>query len=208
MISLADKHAKPVITATQVLQSMVYNPIATRAEISDAANAVFESTDAIMLSNESAIGKYPFKATATLSKVAKTVENEMRKHPEILNDTKTIRTGTLNATCLNACELAKDTKADFIVVYTKSGYTAKHVAKYRPSTPIITITTSKQIARELILVWGLNKIFIQPIVKHVSQETDKIIYFLRQKKLFKKGQRIVIVGSASEQEKVILTLKI
>jgi pyruvate kinase len=209
MISLANKHAKPVITATQVLQSMVENPIATRAEISDAANAVFDSTDAIMLSNESAVGKYPFKAAATLSKVAETVETEMQKHPELLEHLIPIRSGgTLNATCLNACELAKDTKANFIVVYTKSGYTARHVAKYRPSIQIITVVTTERIARELTLVWGLNKIFVQALTGHGSQKTDKIVQFLKREKIVKKGQKIVIVGSASEQEKIISTFKI
>ncbi|MFA6917998.1 MAG: pyruvate kinase [Candidatus Gracilibacteria bacterium] len=209
MISLANKYAKPVITATQVLQSMVENPIATRAEISDAANAVFDSTDAIMLSNESAVGKYPFKAAATLSKVAETVETEMQKHPELLEHLSMHRmSGTLNATCLNACDLAKETHANFIVVYTKSGYTARHVAKYRPFIPIITVTSSESVARELCLVWGLNKIFIQSLSGQSSQKTEKIVAFLKHQKIVKKGQKIVIVGSASEEEKIISTYKI
>ncbi|MDD3861756.1 MAG: pyruvate kinase [Candidatus Gracilibacteria bacterium] len=209
MIALANKYAKPVITATQVLQSMVENPIATRAEISDAANAVFDSTDAIMLSNESAVGKYPFKSTATLSKVAITVEKEMERHPEILENIYARRAfGALNATCANACELAKDTSADFIVVYTKSGYTARHVAKYRPFITIITITENESIARELCLTWGLNKIFIHNIKNKGMKKTEEIISFLKKIKKVKKGQRIVIVGSASEQEKIISTYKI
>lgn len=209
MISLANKHAKPVITATQVLQSMIENPMATRAEISDAANAVFDSTDAIMLSNESAVGKYPARATATLSKVAETVEQEMEKHPELLEHLFARRiSGTINATCSNACELAKDTKADFIVVYTESGYTARHVAKYRPSMPIITITTSESVAKELCLAWGLNKIFVQKISGQGSQKTEKIVKLLQKTKMARKGQKIVIVGSASKQEKIISTYKI
>jgi len=209
MIALANKYAKPVITATQVLQSMIENPMATRAEISDAANAVFDSTDAIMLSNESAVGKYPVRATSTLSKVAETVEKEMERHPEILEHLSARRiSGTINATCSNACELAKDTKSQFIVVYTESGYTARHVAKYRPSIPIITVTTTESVARELCLVWGLNKIIIHNIAGKGSQKTEGIVQLLTKTKTVKKGQKIVIVGSASKQEKIISTYKI
>lgn len=209
MIALANKHAKPVITATQVLQSMVENPMATRAEISDAANAVFDSTDAIMLSNESAVGKYPFKACATLSRVAETVEKEMQRHPELLDHLLVHRAKSqINATCLSACELAKDSKANFIVVYTESGFTARHVAKYRPSIPVITVTTSESIARELTLVWGLNKIFIHSIKGSGSQITEKIVELLKKVKAVKKGQKLVIVGSASHQEKIISTFKV
>jgi len=209
MIALANKYAKPVITATQVLQSMIENPMATRAEISDAANAVFDSTDAIMLSNESAVGKYPFRATATLSRVAETVEKEIGKHPELLDHLAFKRVqGTINATCMNACELARDTKADFIVVYTTSGYTARHTAKYRPSIPIITITPSEQVARELTLVWGLNKIYVTKITCKGSEKPTIIAKYLNKIKAVKKGQKLVIVGSASEQEKIISTFKI
>lgn len=209
MIALANRHAKPVITATQVLQSMVENPMATRAEISDAANAVFDSTDAIMLSNESAVGKYAIRATSTLSKVAMTVEKEMGKHPEDLEHLYARRnSGTINATCFNACELAKDTKANFIVVYTESGYTARHVAKYRPSVPIITITSSETIARELCLTWGLNKIIVHKLRAKEGGKTEEIVKLLKKNQLVKKGQKIVIVGSASKQEKMISTYKI
>jgi len=209
MIALANKYAKPVITATQVLQSMVENPMATRAEISDAANAVFDSTDAIMLSNESAIGKYPVRATATLSRVAETVEKEIQKNPELLDHLAFKRVqGTINATCMNACELSRDTKADFMVVYTASGYTARHVAKYRPSVPIITITPSEQVARELTLVWGLNKICVTKITGKGSEKPVMIAKYLSKAKVVKKGQKLVIVGSASEQEKIISTFKL
>ena len=209
MIALANKYAKPVITATQVLQSMIENPIATRAEISDAANAVFDLTDAIMLSNESAVGKYPFKATATLSRVAEIAEKELTKYSETPEHILSHRSsGTINATCSNACELAKETKADLIVVYTKSGYTARHVAKYRPLIPIVTVVATEKVARELTLVWGLNKIFIHPLKTTGSQNPEKIISTLKRLKIVKKGQKIVIVGSASEQEKIISTYKI
>ncbi|MFA5948151.1 MAG: pyruvate kinase [Candidatus Gracilibacteria bacterium] len=209
MINLCNKYAKPVITATQVLQSMVENPTPTRAEISDAANAVFDHTDAIMLSNESAVGKYPFRATAMLTKVALTVEKEMEKDKELREFISSKNSlSSLNATCLSACELAKDLDANLIAVYTQDGFTARHVAKYRPYTPIIVITPNHQTKMELNLVWGLNRIYVEKINGKSEEKTKKIIALLKKENLVKKGQKIVIVSNASSQEKLISTIKI
>jgi len=171
MITLANKEGKPVITATQVLQSMVTEPRATRAEISDAANAVFDHTDAIMLSNETAVGLYAKESTQTLTKVSKAIELETSKHPELLESIHLHKKlSSTNASCLNACELAQDTNADFLINYTQDGYTSKQLAKYRPYTEIITITNNEKTARELTLVWGLNKIFIHSLNKKNEQD--------------------------------------
>ncbi len=205
MIKLANKYSKPVITATQVLQSMVENAIATRAEISDAANSIFDHTDAIMLSNESAVGKYPVKAATTLKKVALTVEKELQKHPEILETMDAARNSSASdPTCINACELAIDANADIIVVYTEDGYTAREIEKTRLYIPIITITPKKQIARELTLLWGLNKTIVAKIKGKCPEKTDKIIKLLKKEKLIKKNSKVVIVCNASK-EKLIST---
>ena len=209
IIRLANKHAKPVITATQVLYTMVKKARPTRAEISDAANAVFDHTDAIMLSNETAVGKYPARATTTLTKVAHIVEEELRKNEEVLeNMFRKSYHSTLNATCLNACELAVQTKADFIVVYTEDGYTARQIAKHRLYIPIITITPQLKISRRLSLVWGLNKVFTAKIPKSSLRKPEKIIEYLKKEKVIKKNQKIVIVCNASHNEKSISTFKI
>ena len=209
MIALANKAAKPVITATQVLFSMVEKATATRAEISDAANAIFDHTDAIMLSNETAVGKYPFRATKTLTKVALTVEEEMQKHEELIENLKaTKQLNSLNATCLNACELAVDTNADAIVVYTEDGYTAQQIAKHRPYTKIITLSHSEKVLRELTLVWGLNNLYKTKIRGTGAKKIEKIISYLSKNKLVKKKQKIVIVCNASKKEKLISTFTI
>lgn len=209
IIALANSLGRPVITATHVLQSMVENPRATRAEISDAANAVFDRTDAIMLSNESAIGRYPARATATLSRVATSVEKELQKHKDLLQYFSTQKpSSTLNATCLSASELAIDTKADFIIAYTMDGYTARQIARHRIYIPIITITPSEKVARELTLVWGLNQIFTHKISEKSGSKTEKILEFLKKNNIVKKGQKIVIVCNASRKEKVISTFKV
>jgi pyruvate kinase len=209
MIALANKYGKPVITATQVLQSMVTNARPTRAEISDAANAVFDHTDAIMLSNESAVGKYPAKAANFLARVAAAVEKEMFKHPELQEQyVETRCKNSLDANCLNASELAQDSKAKAVIAYTTDGYTAQQLAKQRSSTPIITLTPSKKVARQLSLVWGLNQIFNYKLSNRKVSKTDEILGFLKKEKLVRKGDKIVIICNASKKENLIATITV
>ncbi|MFA6992441.1 MAG: pyruvate kinase [Candidatus Gracilibacteria bacterium] len=209
IIHLANKYGKPVITATQVLASMTENPRATRAEISDAANAVFDHTDAIMLSNETSTGKYPFRATSTLTKVINAVEYEIKSHDELIeNIWAQAAISQTKAACLSACELARDISADFIVVYTREGYTAKQTAKHRPYTPIITITPSEKTARELTLTWGINTTLIKSLPQSSNQTIKNIVELLKSKKLIKKGNKLVIVFSSSPKEKMITSLKV
>ena len=207
MIRLANKYGKPIITATQVLNSMVKKSRATRAEISDAANAVFDSTDAIMLSNETAVGKYPVKAVSTLSKVARVVEKEMQKHEELIEHPQNKRISAINASCLNACELAVDSNANYIAVYTEDGYTARHVAKHRLYIPIIVITPDKKTARELSLVWGINTVIVKKIPKKVNK-ADKVFEILKKEKILKKKEKVIVICNASTQESTISTFKL
>ncbi|MBU1992539.1 MAG: pyruvate kinase [Patescibacteria group bacterium] len=205
IIKLANRYGKPVITATQMLQSMVEKPIATRAEISDAANAVFDNTDALMLSNESAVGKYPVDATETLSKVARTVEHELSKNEDLKPITiKEHDIPIANATCLNAAKLARDIDAHYIVAVTGSGFTAQHIVKHRLYTPVITITNSEKVRNQLALVWGLNEIHVHEI--SLKNITSDIKTFIREKKLVKKGSEVVIVCNASKKHKLISTV--
>lgn len=205
IIEHSNLHGKPVITATQILQSMVESPRATRAEISDAANAVFDHTDALMLSNESAVGKYPVEAVETLSKVAATVEAAIQKEEFLLpHKIRKFDLPISNATCLNAAKLALDINANMIVAVTGSGFTAKHIAKHRLYKPIITLTDSEKVKHQLALVWGLNHIFVKKLdLKHAAQEVRK---FLKHKQLVKKGDEVVIVVNASKKEKLISTI--
>ena len=146
----------PVITATQMLDSMVSCPRPTRAEVSDVANAILDGTDAVMLSNESAVGYFPVEAVATMSQIARRIE---RDYPRRAND------GQLASTIPNAIShavssIARQLEAAAILPLTKSGATARNVSKFRPSTPILAITSEKKVASQLQLVWGVHPLLV------------------------------------------------
>lgn len=210
IITLTNSMGKPVITATQVLQSMVKSPRPTRAEISDAATAVFDHSDAIMLSNETAVGKYPVKAVSTLKKVALSVEKELQKHEELQEYilSKHYNASPVNVTCLNACELAMDYEADNIVVYSEDGYTANNIAKHRIYIPIITITPHEKTARRLMMTWGINDIFVKELPKDNNEKIKGILSLLKEKKVVKRNSKLVIVCNASKRESLISTIKL
>ncbi len=205
MIKLANKERKPVITATQVLQSMVENPRATRAEISDAANAVYDHTDAIMLSNESAVGRYARKAVSTLRKVAEEVEQAMNESNAGIKNIYIHDTSPTDALCFHASQLAENISAKFIVAYTNSGYTARELTKTRSFTERIVITPSEKTSQELTLVWGINKVLIKKLKGDLRTKIEEIVKIIKKEKLIKKGEKIVIVSNDRINEKFILT---
>jgi len=196
IIKLANQYSKPVITATQVLNSMIESPVPTRAEVSDAANAIFDQTDAIMLSNETAVGKYPIKACQVLSDVAKVTEEEMLQN-KITNPRFTSYTHS-DAIALNAVELADDIDAKCLVALTRQGYTAQQLAEHRPTSQIITFTNNEKTRNQLSLVWGINQIFLSKIdFKH---PIPVVKAKLEEQKLIKKEDEVVICNSAQESK--------
>jgi pyruvate kinase len=204
IIHLCNTYGKPVIVATEMLNSMISSPRATRAEISDAANAIFDHADALMLSNETAVGKYPVEATATLAKVAAAVENDLKQHPHLLTLRRPEDMPMVNATCLNACKLAQDIHAKFIVAITRSGYTAREIAKYRSFIPIIVFTPDIHVARQMALVWGVRRSFVQFI--HLKNPLTQIQKTLVSAGLVKKGDEIVVCNAGfGRKEKLITT---
>ncbi len=209
MIHLSNEHAKPVIVATHVLQSMISKPRPTRAEISDAANAIFDRADAFMLSNETAVGKYPLRAVQTLASVARATEKELKLHPNLLPElSEPNKLSITDATALNAINLAKNIKANRIVIITESGYTARQISKYRPFTRLLTVVGSKRVKRELAMVWGLNKILVSGDVAKDGSDLEKsVVKLLRQEKLVKKDMKIVIIA-AGKKRKVMSTVKV
>ncbi len=161
---------KPVITATQMLDSMIENPRPTRAEITDVANAIYDGTSAIMLSGETAAGKYPEEAVRTMAAIAERTEAD-HNYLSYLNDSMAgAKLSISDATAHAACTTAADVKADAIVTVTESGTTARLLSKYRPQTPIIACVMDEQVQRQLSLSWGIT-----PLMMEEAHSTDALI---------------------------------
>ncbi|MDR0196736.1 MAG: pyruvate kinase [Oscillospiraceae bacterium] len=162
---------KPAITATQMLESMIVNPRPTRAEVSDVANAIYDGTSAVMLSGETAAGKYPIEAVRTMARIAEDTENDIN-YPRRFYRYHSERShlGVADAVCHSACATAIDVEADAILTVTKSGETARLLSKYRPNQPIYACVIDEHIARHLFLSWG-----VYPLIMPVMQSTDEVL---------------------------------
>ena len=147
----------PVITATQMLDSMVSCPRPTRAEVSDVANAILDGTDAVMLSNESAVGDFPVEAVATMSQIARRIERDYPRR----GDESQLASTIPNAISQAVSAIARQLEAAAILTLTKGGATARNVSKFRPSTPILAITSEVPVARRLQLCWGVSPLLIE-----------------------------------------------
>lgn len=170
LISKANALGKPVITATQMLESMIRNPRPTRAEVTDIANAILDGTDAVMLSGETAAGKYPVEAVSTMAAVAERTEKALdyrkKMQKEDTEDTVTVT----NAISFASCAAATDLGASAIITPTQSGSTARMVSKYRPKAPIVAATPNKKVSRELNLSFGVYPVIVEP-----TDSTDEMI---------------------------------
>ncbi|MBQ1274516.1 MAG: pyruvate kinase [Cellulosilyticum sp.] len=161
LIKKANKAGKPVITATQMLDSMIRNPRPTRAETTDVANAIFDGTSAIMLSGETAKGDYPIESILTMAKIAETAEAEVLKSEMMSLKPTAYGISMTNAMSHAACSAAKELKAACIISITKSGYTARSISKFKPSCPIVGCTYNERVQRQLNLVWGCKPVLIE-----------------------------------------------
>ena len=169
MISMANAAGKAVITATQMLESMITNPRPTRAEASDVANAVFDGTDALMLSGETAVGKYPVKAVEMMAKIAVEAEGPALKQ-QLVKRKKEAPSSFSQAVAFASFAAAGELHAKAVVVFSQTGSTAKLVSKLRPSTPIVAFTPLEETKRRLSLVWG-----VQPFCIEFGGHTDEMI---------------------------------
>lgn len=170
LIQKCNKLGKPVITATQMLDSMQRNPRCTRAEASDVANAIYDGTDAVMLSGETAAGLYPEEAVRTMQNIAVAAE-EAQDYKKLLSDrSKMIDTNLVNAIGVSVAHTALNLNVESIVAATESGATAQTISKYRPHSHIIAVTPNETTARHMTLVWG-----VLPVVKKGKQTTDELL---------------------------------
>ncbi|MFQ3854092.1 pyruvate kinase [Staphylococcus sp. 2S1] len=170
LIRQCNKLGKPVITATQMLDSMQRNPRATRAEASDVANAIYDGTDAVMLSGETAAGLYPEEAVKTMRNIAVSAEGA-QDYKKLLSDrTKLVETSLVNAIGVSVAHTALNLNVKAIVVATESGSTARTISKYRPQSDIIAVTPNPETARQCALVWGIH-----PVIKEGRKTTDALL---------------------------------
>ncbi len=161
---------KHVITATQMLDSMINNPRPTRAEITDVANAVYDGTSAVMLSGETAAGKYPVESLKTMAAIAERTERDINYFERMRAMDPDMRLGIGGATAHAACTTAKDTNASAIVTVTKSGATPRLISRFRPDAPIIACVLEEQVRRQLSLTWGVT-----PLMMDYVTSTDDMI---------------------------------
>jgi pyruvate kinase len=190
IITKCMKFGKPVVVATQMLESMVENLRPTRAEVSDVANAVIDHTDAIMLSGETAYGKYPVETVEMMNKIVK--KTEASPYDDVIDVNVLAKLGEVLAIPESVKNLVLNTKAKAIVVATNSGYSARMISRLRPETKIIALVNEERVKRQLNLSWGVFSLNM-PKCKTVSEIIDKSIKLVKENKLVKKGDEVVIV---------------
>jgi pyruvate kinase len=184
---------KPVIVATQMLESMVQAPQPTRAEVADVANAVFDGADAVMLSEETSIGLYPEASTAMMSRIATEAEAAL-PYQQILAERSTyLVPKTDDAIAFNACHTAQQLGAAAIVAFTESGSTAFRVAKYRPAMPLLALTSSEGVRRRLAIVWGVQA-YIVSRPATVDDMFAQAVRLVRELKVASKGDLVVVTA--------------
>ena len=193
LIRKTNQAGKPVITATQMLRSMVENPRPTRAEVADVANAILDGTDAVMLSEETAVGKYPVEAVSMMARIAEDAELSIPSDVWMLWQEPGSERPVPEAVSFAACSLAECIDAASIITFTHSGSTARLVAKYRPKRPILAPTPLVETYRRLSLIWG-----VVPVLGEDIKNTDEVIgqafKLALESGLFKRGQKVVITA--------------
>jgi pyruvate kinase len=193
IIRECNRAGKPVITATQMLESMMENPRPTRAETSDVANAVMDGSDAVMLSGETAVGKYPIQAVDTMRRIIFGVEKEMDKQRRVTD--WPADSSIEEAVTAAACRAAEILNAKAIIAYTQSGSTAMRISKYRPRTKIVAITPLEHIRRRLSLYWGVKSVLVEGV-----PDTEAMINIAEKISLkngFAKSGNIIVITSGT-----------
>ncbi|MGI6037127.1 MAG: pyruvate kinase [Limnochordia bacterium] len=171
IIHLCNVAGKPVIIATQMLESMVRHARPTRAEVTDVAQAIFDGTDAVMLSGETAVGRYPAEAVSMMSRIASRVEKSLDYEKNLEMKRDFARTSVAEAISHATCEASLDLDLKAIISSTQSGSTARMVSKYRPRCPIIAVTPSEKVCRQLTLTWGVLPVVV-PRTEHIDDMID------------------------------------
>lgn len=193
LIEKSNRVGKPVITATQMLRSMVDSPRPTRAEVTDVANAVLDGTDAVMFAEETAIGNYPVQSVKMMSRITEDAESgfpfDVWAQRFVSRDVKSLP----EAVSLAACNLAEHINAESIITFTQSGTTARLVSKYRPRSDILAATPLEHTYRRLALIWGVTPI-ISKSVTGTDEMIERIITDALNSGLVHNGEKVVITA--------------
>ena len=194
IISKCNEIGKPVITATQMLDSMMHNSRPTRAEASDVANAILDGTDAVMLSGETATGKFPVESVKMMSRIIEIIEKSGQLPKE--KRKRRIEKGyaVSEAIGYSAGMTADLVRAKAIICLTQSGSTAQMIARYRPDEPIIAITPNESTLRHLSLVWGVRGYLLESLGENIESAIDDVKILLKTKKVLKKGDKIIFTA--------------
>lgn len=196
IIKRCNDKGKVVITATQMLDSMIRNPRPTRAEASDVANAIHDGTDAVMLSGETANGKYPIEAYETMDKIARTTEESLDYESKLQKRLSKIEYKDVPTTiALFSCTTANEVGAKVILACTKSGATAQFISKFRPECPIISITQTQKVARVLSIYWGVYPQTIEETIDNTDMLIDLSVDKARKEYNLSKGDLVVVAAS-------------
>jgi pyruvate kinase len=192
IIRVARDAGHTVITATQMLESMLRQPEPTRAEASDVANAVLDGTSALMLSGETAVGRYPLEAVRMMNRIARVVEPSLGAHEQLRRrGDRGERLGTTIAHA--ACDIADDLDARVIAVPTQSGSTARNVSRFRPTRPVVAVSASQQVLQQLALDWGVVPV-VTADADSLEDLWDRVVRVVRDSGLADPGERVVVTG--------------
>jgi len=208
ILAVAGRYAKPDITATQMLESMIENPRPRRSEATDVANAIFDGTDALMLSGETAIGKYPVEAVETMSRIAQTAEQHLAEYGRPSQRLSPgARSSVAEAAAHAACVAAREIGARMIAVFTLSGRTATLVAALRPEAPIVAFTPHEETCRRLALAWGVQPERME-YVESAAELDAAATRRIRQNAMVSEGDLVVMLTGATELAGVTNTMRI
>lgn len=194
LIERCNKAGKPVITATQMLRSMVDNPRPTRAEAADVANAVFDGTDAVMLSEETAVGQYPVHTVEVMDKILRTAETRLASHEYLPSEREAGQVTVPAAIGHAVVMLARDLKATAILTPTQTGGSSRRVSRFRPPVPIVAITQHEVTARQLALVWGVCPIVIEQEMTTTDELIEQVKSVALSRGLVHPGDIVVIAA--------------
>ncbi len=189
-IDLARRFAKPVIVATQVLESMISSPRPTRAEASDCANAILDGADAVMLSGETSVGAYPLEAVSTMARIIETTEEEGGDRIARLTSAPHTRSGVITKA---AADIGEMLEVKYLVTFTQSGDTARRLSRLRPTIPLLAFTPLENTRNHLALSWGVHT-YRAPEVAHTDEMVAQVEYHLLANGLVSEGERVVIVA--------------